>query len=254
MTCPQIALVSLVLALAGGLAFVGYQIDFAQYLATDRLVTLFREAGALGPVILILCMVAAVVISPIPSLPIDLAAGAAYGPVWGTTYAVTGALIGAVISFLIARILGRDLVEKLFRTQVRFCEQCSDSHLTILVLLARLVPVFSFDIISYGAGLTNMSVLAFAGASLAGMIPPTLAFTYFGSSVVAAQWVVVVGGAAMVAVFILTPRLVLRYSHTWWAQFFLAASPAEKTTQDTPPPFSSTLSVGNCSGCGRSLR
>ncbi len=52
-------------------------------------------------------MATAVVVSPIPSLPLDIAAGSFFGPLLGTLYAATGALAGAVLSFLIARLLGR---------------------------------------------------------------------------------------------------------------------------------------------------
>jgi membrane protein DedA with SNARE-associated domain len=86
-------------------------------------------------------MAPAVAVSPIPSLPIDLAAGAAYGPVWGATYAVIGAEIGAVVSFLIARARGREWLYTLLRLDIRFCEQCSDRHLVTLLVLARLLPV-----------------------------------------------------------------------------------------------------------------
>ncbi|MDR4485810.1 MAG: VTT domain-containing protein [Nitrospirales bacterium] len=44
-----------------------------------------------------------------------------------------------------------------------------------------MIPIFSFDLISYGAGLTNMSIRVFALVALVGMIPPTLALTYAGS-------------------------------------------------------------------------
>jgi hypothetical protein len=37
--------------------------------------------------------------------------------------------------------------------------------------------------VSYGAGLTNMSLKAFVLATFLGMIPPTFAFTYLGNAV-----------------------------------------------------------------------
>jgi uncharacterized membrane protein YdjX (TVP38/TMEM64 family) len=50
-------------------------------------------------------MICTVVIPPIPSLPLVLAAGAAFGPFDGALYAVIGAVIGATVCFLIARAL-----------------------------------------------------------------------------------------------------------------------------------------------------
>lgn len=182
-----------------------------EFLTPSRLVAYLDGLGPWAPLALIGGMAAAVIIPPIPSLPLDLAAGALYGPLWGTLYVVTGAEIGAVAGFLIARALGRDLVSRMIKTGATFCQACSDHQLFSLVFFARLVPVFSFDVVSYGSGLTTISLKAFALATLIGMIPPTLAFTYFGSSVVSAQWVLVAAAVAMVALFLITPKLLLKY-------------------------------------------
>src|SRR3990167_7788171 len=81
-------------------------LDFGTLLHPDRVAVWLREAGPFGPILFIGLMATAVVISPIPSLPLDLAAGATFGVFFGTTYAVIGAEIGAIGSFLIGRSLG----------------------------------------------------------------------------------------------------------------------------------------------------
>ena len=156
-------------------------LDFGTLLRPDRVAVWLREAGPFGPILFIGLMATAVVISPIPSLPLDLAAGATFGVFLGTTYAAIGAEIGAVSSFLIGRSLGRAALTKLLRTDISFCEQCSDRHLALFVFLSRLLPIFSFDLVSYGAGLTNLSVRAFAVATLLEMIGPTVLLTYAGT-------------------------------------------------------------------------
>lgn len=242
----------IILAIAG-FTSLGYVIDFERYLAPSRLAEVLAGTGPLAPLVFIALMAAAVVVSPIPSLPLDLAAGASFGPWWGTTYAVIGAEIGAVLSFLIGRALGRELIARLLRREVSFCERCSDHHLMILVLVSRLVPVFSFDVISYGAGLTNMSLAAFALATLVGMVPPTFALVYFGSSLVSTRLPLILAGAAMVAVFLLAPKLATRNPSAWWARLFLATQPSAqpiqeegRTRAEEPPPQ-------RCAGCGTSL-
>ena len=72
-----------------------------------------------------LVMALAIVVTPIPSLPLDIAAGAFFGPLLGTLYSALGALGGSAISFLIARLLGRDLVQRLLRGHINFCAHCS---------------------------------------------------------------------------------------------------------------------------------
>lgn len=216
-----------------------------EFLTPSRLVAYFNGLGPWAPFALIVGMAAAVIIPPIPSLPLDLAAGALYGPLWGTLYVVIGAEIGAIAGFLIARALGRDLVSRVLKTGATFCQACSDHQLLGLVFFARLVPVFSFDVVSYGSGLTTISLKAFALATLFGMIPPTLAFTYFGSSVASAQWVLVAAGVAMVALFLITPRLLLKYRASRIACLVLGPVPVQP--EQGPGPASPHPI--RCAGC-----
>lgn len=71
-----------------------------------------RRLGIWGPLGIIGLMTAAIVMSPIPSGPIALVAGAAFGPVLGTVYTVIGAEAGAIIAFWIARCLGYEAVRR----------------------------------------------------------------------------------------------------------------------------------------------
>ncbi len=84
-------------------------IDLGEIFRPDRIAQWLSEAGPLAPVVFMGLMALAVVIGPIPSLPLDIAAGAAFGPLLGATYAVIGAEIGAITSFFIGRALGREV-------------------------------------------------------------------------------------------------------------------------------------------------
>jgi uncharacterized membrane protein YdjX (TVP38/TMEM64 family) len=205
--------------------------------------------------VFIMLMATAVVISPIPSLPLDLAAGVTFGAIAGTAYAVIGAEIGAIISFLIGRALGREALTRILRTEIRFCERCSDRHLAIFVFLARLVPVISFDLVSYGAGLTNMSLRTFAVATFLGMIVPTFALTYAGASVIAGKWVLVILGLIMVALFLVMPKLVYRYQSSWWVRLLRGEAPIRGSQQSVPGERPSAVGepASRCSSCGGPL-
>ena len=230
--------------------------DLQEILQPHLVADWLREAGPFGPIVFIALMAAAVVISPIPSLPLDIAAGATFGPMLGTAYAVIGAEIGAIASFLIGRALGRDVLTRLLRTNVAFCERCSDRHLAIFVLLARLVPLFSFDIISYGAGLTNMSGRVFALVTFFGMIPPTLALTYAGSQVVSGTWLLILSGLAMVGMMLLIPKLVLRYPTARWVRLLRGEMSAEAPVPvpSLRPAVAVEAIVSRCDSCGGPLR
>lgn len=248
---PLIKIAALVLLVFGAYLAVRW-IDFGEVLKPERVASWLTAAGPWAPFGFILLMIVSVVILPIPSLPLDMAAGATFGVVLGTAYAVIGAEIGAIISFLIGRAVGREALARLFRTDVIFCERCSDRHLAIFVFASRLLPIFSFDLISYGAGLTNMSVRAFAVATLIGMIPPTFALTALGGSVLAGEWLLLLLGLAMVAFFLLVPKLVMRYQSSGWAQLLLGKAPAMAPveTPPAPKPMPADEPLRRCSACG----
>ena len=168
------------------------------------------RTGVFAPVVYMITMALAVVISPIPSLPLDIAAGVFFGPYLGTLYSVIGAAGGAMASFAIARMLGREFIERFLGGHVNFCAKCSDRVLTKIVFLSRLIPVVSFDVVSYGAGLTRMSAARFALATVLGMIPLTFVYNYFGSVLVVGKKLTIVLGIVMVILFFLIPTWIER--------------------------------------------
>ncbi len=96
----------------------------------------------------------AVVVGPIPTLPVSATAGLAFGVFEGTAIAATGALIGAMAAFWIARLLGRKAIRERFTDNPVLARDGSQRFLTITILITRLVPIFSFALISYAAGVT----------------------------------------------------------------------------------------------------
>lgn len=139
------------------------------------------KTGALGPLVIIGFFIVAVVINPLPSAPIALAAGFAYGHTWGTVYVVIGAVSGAFIAFLIARLLGHDILYRWFGEKLKVGLLGSQWGLAGMILVLRLLPFISFDIVSYAAGLTNITWWRFLLATTAGVIPASFLLAHFGS-------------------------------------------------------------------------
>jgi len=194
--------------------------DLASFFSQERITGWLVMTGPFAPFVYMLIMAVAVIVSPIPSLPLDILAGAFFGPWLGTLYSALGALIGAVISFLIGRYLGKEIIERLMGGHILFCGECSDKLFTKVIFLSRLVPVVSFDIVSYGAGLTKISVKRFALATFLGMLPLTFIYNYFGSIIVLGGWVSVVVGLIFVAIFLLLPRWIERHNFLYLNKYF----------------------------------
>ena len=202
-TTLKIFVLAVLLGLFSFFLFFG---DLSSYFRPEKIKVFLTQMGFGAPFIYITIMALAIVISPIPSLPLNIAAGAVFGPLLGTLYSVVGALVGAAASFLIARNLGRELIEKYLGGHVNFCPRCSDRILTKIVFFSRLLPVVSFDIVSYGAGLTKMSLRKFSVATFFGMIPLTFIYNYFGSVLVFGRGVTIFISILMVILFFIIPR------------------------------------------------
>lgn len=138
------------------------------------------ELGAWGPLGVIGLMVLAILVSPIPSAPIALAAGALYGHTWGTIYVLLGAEIGALAAFAIARLAGHGVLRHWFGDRLSLGWLGSQNVLMGLVFATRLLPFVSFDVISYAAGLTVLSPWRFGVATLAGIVPASFLLAHFG--------------------------------------------------------------------------
>lgn len=219
------------LLLVGAEARFGLLSRLATLLDPDRVETWLATAGPLAPVLYVALMAAAVV-SPLATIPLDLVAGRFFGPLAGTFYSVLGATLGSLASFAAARWLGRDFVARFYSGHIHFCERCSDRLLSKVVFLARLVPIAPFDLVSYGAGLTRMSAPRFAVASFLGMIPLTYVYNAAGEIVLADRRIAWVAGAALTALLFLLPWWIERYDPFSMRRYFRHDEP--ETPQEDP--------------------
>ena len=148
----------------------------------DWIEKFLQRAGWWAPFAFILLRIAAIMVTVVPNAPLDIAGGALFGPFWGTVYSLLGSEAGAIVCFLLARSLGREAITRLLHREITFCDRIADRHLVFVVLFARLEPIFSFALVSYGAGLTRMSLRTFALSTLVGMTPGTIILNYYGKS------------------------------------------------------------------------
>jgi uncharacterized membrane protein YdjX (TVP38/TMEM64 family) len=178
--------------------------------------------GALGPIVFILGYVLATV-AFIPGSILTLASGAIFGLLEGTIYVFIAAVLGSTLAFLIARHGARSAIEKRIEGDARFLaiDRAVGGEGRKIVFLLRLSPVFPYNLLNYGLGLTQVRLVDYVMASL-GMLPGTLLYVYTGKLVgdVAAiaggvqtergagEWtLLVVGLAATLAVTLYVTRI-----------------------------------------------
>lgn len=190
------------------------QLGMPASFAPSALSDWFANQGALGPVLLMLLMILAVVVGPIPTLPISAASGLVYGMVGGTAIAVAGALAGSLIAFYLARVLGRDAVQQRLDTNPVFSARGSQRFLFIAVFLTRLIPLFSFALISYAAGVTAIRVWQYTIATALGMLPMTFVFAGLGHTFELNPTLTVVAGVSVLMVMSTLPVYLRRRPHS----------------------------------------
>ncbi|PAU80453.1 hypothetical protein CK501_08380 [Halovibrio salipaludis] len=189
-------------------------------LSTGGMAAWLNAQGAAGPLLLMLVMVMAVVIGPIPTLPVSAAAGMAFGVVGGTLVASAGALAGALTSFGISRFIARDLVRRKLGENPLFQEQAPQKVLFWGVFITRLVPLFSFALVSYAAGLTVISTWRYALATYLGMLPMTVVFVTLGQSFQVHPVAAAIASAILLVVMFIAPYYLQRFHGERLKRFF----------------------------------
>ncbi len=175
----KFSLIVLILLLITTLVFFSLEDIFS--LNINSLVNLINSFGIFSALFYILLMALAVVISPIPSLPLAVASGLVFGTFLGFIYSIIGATIGSIIAFLITRKLGREYFIRKFSKKASYIENIPENKLMLYIFMFRLFPIFHFDVVSYGAGITKISLLRFTIATFFGMMPVTFLLVYTGS-------------------------------------------------------------------------
>lgn len=128
-----------------------------------------------------LLMVLQSIIAPLPAFLLTFANANLFGWKAGAILSWSSAMAGAALCFFIARILGRDFVEKLTsKTGLNQIDDFFNKYGKQSVLIARLLPFISFDIVSYAAGLTSMNFLSFFISTGLGQLPATIVYSYVG--------------------------------------------------------------------------
>ena len=124
-------------------------------------------------------MVLQSVMAPLPAFVLTFAN--LFGWWQGAILSWSSAMAGAALCFYIARILGRDVAEKLTsKAGLKQVDEFFEKYGNNTILICRLLPFVSFDIVSYAAGLTSMSFWDFFIATGIGQLPATIVYSYVG--------------------------------------------------------------------------
>ncbi|WAX77477.1 TVP38/TMEM64 family protein [Streptomyces sp. KMM 9044] len=176
--------------------------------------------GPWGPVVFAVCYALAVT-ALLPGSVLTASAGVLFGLPLGVGAVLVGATAGAALSFGIARRLGRPVVAR-YAGSGRLARL--DAHLThrgfAAVLLLRLVPLFPFSVINYGAGVAGVRFSSYLTATALGIVPGTVVYAGLGGSL---------RDPISPGLWIASGGLLLLSAGGWWAARFVRSHGGEVT-------------------------
>jgi uncharacterized membrane protein YdjX (TVP38/TMEM64 family) len=153
-----------------------------------NIINFLDSLGPWGPVSAVSLMVLHSFV-PFPAEFLALANGMVYGPFWGVTITWIGAMLGAFASFGLTKHFGRPFVEKkVSPTQLKKLDQWFEQQGAWPLLLSRLIPLISFNLINYGAGMTNVSWWTFTWTTGVGILPITIIMVTMGNNFNILPW------------------------------------------------------------------
>ncbi len=163
-----------------------------------------RGFGIYAVIASFLMMILQSIISPIPAFFITLANAMIWGWAKGALLSWSSAMVGAAMCFYIARILGRDVVAR-FATEggLKSADIFFEKYGSQAILVARLLPFVSFDVVSYAAGLTSINFVSFFIATGVGQLPATIVYSYAGGQLTGGAQALMVGLLCLFAISII---------------------------------------------------
>jgi uncharacterized membrane protein YdjX (TVP38/TMEM64 family) len=153
----------------------------ARYFGLDQYLKALQpwieSLGPLGPLAFIAIYVLASVMA-IPGSPLTIAAGVLFGSFWGVVWVSLGSTAAAGACFLIARYVARESIEKNLKDNKQFqkLDDLTAEQGAFIVAIVRLLPIFPFNLLNYGFGLTRVPFITYLFWSWLCMLPGTILY------------------------------------------------------------------------------
>ncbi len=176
-----------------------------------------KNLGVLGYAVFVIIYIVATVFA-LPGSVLTIAAGALFGSVIGVILVSIAATIGASLAFLISRYFAKDATERWLSKSEKFkkLDNLTEQHGAIIVAITRLVPIFPFNLLNYGFGLTKVRFWTYVFWSWLCMLPGTILYVVGTDTITTAvregriPWVLVIALLIIIAVVVVVTRAARR--------------------------------------------
>ena len=144
-------------------------------------VSAWLDAPEIGSAAVIIGLLAADLILPVPSSLVMVLSGAIFGVMWGGVFALIGSMLGQWAGFEAVRRFGRRASSSIAGDNaVRDVNHFFERHGAVAVIVTRPLPIV-METMSLVAGLSRMPRRVFLSASLVGTTPIVFVYAYAGA-------------------------------------------------------------------------
>lgn len=151
----------------------------------ETLLALFERlrGSTWAPVLFVLLYAGATTVA-LPGSILTIVGGAVFGFWFGAVLNTVAANLGANAAFAVARALGREGVAKLAGDRIKGLDRATRDRGFMGLFVLRLIPLVPFNALNFGAGLTAIRWKDYALATVIGILPGTLVYTFFADALV----------------------------------------------------------------------
>ena len=152
--------------------------------ALDALRAALDRWGRLAPVVYVAAVVIEVLVAPIPGTLLYAPGGALFGGLMGGTLSLIGNTLGAAIACGVGSAIGEGgLARRLEGTKAARYQDAIQQRGLWVVLLLRINPLTSSDVVSYMAGAAGVPIWRVAVGTFIGMAPLCYAQAYLAEQI-----------------------------------------------------------------------
>lgn len=183
-TILYIAIFVVLIGISLFLLYYNYFIDnlFLFRLVVEWFVIPIYKIGIIGIFLFLAIMAIQGLIVPIPSEIILIATGMIWGLIIGGLMGIIGSMIAGLLCFYISKKGGRPLTEKIIgESALNMADNVIQKYGYRVIIIARFIPIISFDVISYASGVVNMDVKKYTLGTLIGSIPRAFFWSWLGA-------------------------------------------------------------------------
>lgn len=164
--------------------------------------------GHLSAIIYIMIFWLRTLLIVLPTSVFVVLAGNLFGPLYGTIYSTIAIFLSASTAFFISKNLGRGFVIKILGEKINKINLKIENNGFKIIMIMRLLLVFPFDLLSYGAGLTKIKYKDFVFGSIIGVFPELVSLNLLGANISDPYSIKFLSSLILVIITIFLPKII----------------------------------------------